>query len=101
MDITISNDELRRLASDDSYRGEYPAPVVARFRQTLQIIAAAHDESVLTQFKCLAYRKAGGRGTVRRLTLTEDAELIVRYQNGAAKPAMVVDCINRERRKSR
>lgn len=93
MDIKIPDKELERLACDASYKGGYPERIVAMFRQTLQIVAAVSDESVLAQFKCLCLKKTRPRGVHRTLALTEDADLVVRIQNGKPRPEMIVERI--------
>lgn len=94
MDFQIPDTDLKRLASDRAFEGAYPARVVEMFRQTLQIVAAVDDESVLANFQCLKYRKIRGRGTRRLLALTKDADLVVRVKNGKSKPEMIVERIN-------
>jgi hypothetical protein len=94
MDFQIPDTDLRRLASDGGFVGPYPARVAEMYRQTLQIVAAADDESVLANFKCLRYRKFPRRGTRRLLALTKDADLVVRVINGKSKPEMIVERIN-------
>jgi hypothetical protein len=100
MDLRIQDEELRRIASEASFKGELSGNLAAMFRQTLQIVAAVSDESVLSRFKCLKYRTIRGPGSRRRLALTEDADLVIRIQNGKQKPKMIVERIIRsERRK--
>lgn len=94
MDFQIPDTALKRLASNSAFVGAYPARVAEMFRQTLQIVAAVDDESVLGNFKCLRYRKVPGRGMRRLLALTKDADLVVRVKNGNSKPEMIVERIN-------
>jgi len=94
MDFQIPDTDLKRLASDNAFVGAYPARVVEMFRQTLQIVAAVDDESVLANFKCLRYRKVPGRGMRCLLALTKDADLVLRVKNGNSKPEMIVERIN-------
>lgn len=97
MDLDIPDEDLRRLATDETASGSYPPRVAALYRQTLQIVAAAPDEAALAGFRCLNYRKAGGRGARRVLSLTEDAELVVSVRNGRANPTVVVEKISPKR----
>ena len=99
MDVSIPNEALKQIASDPRITGGYAEQVVSMFRQTLQIVAAATDESVLAHFKCLRYRKEPGRGLRRKLALTEDADLVVRIHNGRSKPKMIVEKISCDGRK--
>jgi len=100
MDLRIQDEELRRIASETSFTGELSGNLADMFRQTLQIVAAVSDESVLSRFKCLKYRVIRGPGSRRRLALSGDADLEVRIQNGNREPKMIVERIIRsERRK--
>jgi hypothetical protein len=92
MDFQIPDTVLKRLASDSAFVGVYPVRVIEMFRQTLQIVAAVEDESVLANFRCLKYRKV--RGMRRLLALTKDADLVVRVKNGNPKTEMIVERIN-------
>jgi len=94
MDFKIQDAELERLASDRAFAGRFSARVAEMFRQTLQIVAAVEDESVLSHFKCLKYRKIQGGNPRRLLALTDDADLVVRVQDGKARPKMIVERIN-------
>lgn len=101
MEFNIPDEELRRLASDASFTGGYSKAIVEMFRQTLQILDAAPNESVLPELKCLKYRKMRGRGSRRRLALTKEADLIVRFQNRKPKSVVVVEeiCCNGRKNK--
>ena len=101
MDVNIPDEELERLTSDQSFTGGYSEHVVDMFRQTLQIVAAVPDESVLDEFECLRYRKMRGRGSRRRLALTEDTDLVVKIQNGRSKPKVIVERISHNGRKKK
>ena len=98
MDFNIPDKELDRIASDASFTGRYSKAIVAAYRQTLQILDAVPDESVLSEFKCLNYRKVRGPGFRRKLALTEEAELLVRVQGGKSRPTLVIEGICRNRR---
>jgi hypothetical protein len=100
MEFTIADQRLKRIASDTGFSGDYPQQVASMFRQTLQIVAAAPDESDLAHFKCLGYRTVPGRGSRRRLALTKTADLVVSIRNGRKKSRMIVEQITLQGRKS-
>lgn len=93
MDFSLSDETLRRIASDPSFTGGYAGGVADLFRQTLQIVAAVPDESDLREFRCLKYSNLRGRGSRRKIALTEGAYLTVRIENGKPRPEMIVEQI--------
>ena len=98
MDFNIPNEDLARLASDPSYTGGFARETAELYRQTLQIVAAVPNESALKEFRCLRYTTLRGRGSRRRIALTNNASLIVRIENGAGDPRVVVERIDQNGR---
>lgn len=89
MEISIPDENLRRIASDPSFSGGYGKAIVKIYRQTLQILCAVPDETILAKFSCLDCRK--GRGHRRKLAITEDVDLIVRIQKKTSRSMAIVE----------
>jgi proteic killer suppression protein len=91
MEIKFSTSDLRRLAEDATFAGDFPREVVVKYRMRLQTIAAATDERTFYALKSLHFEKLKGkRSHQRSMRLDNNWRLIVEIEKGSPKNTICI-----------
>ncbi|SRR5579885_3412839 len=101
MNVTTRDSNLQRMAQDPDFSGGFPPAIVESFRRALHILAAAPQESVLSQLTFLRFRRPRPRSASCRVALADDADLLFEIRNGRMKPTVVLKAIHPSRKAGR
>jgi proteic killer suppression protein len=94
MEVKFSTSDLKRLAEDASFDGEFPREVVVKYLMRLQTITAALDERAFYAMKSLHFEKLKGkRSHQRSMRLDNSWRLIVEIEKGKPKNAICIMAI--------
>jgi len=92
MNVSFSDKNMARLATDAQFSANLRPEVVSAFRQAIHIFSAAPHESTLAALRFLKFRKS--RRSVCRIALTVDTDLEFEIQNGRTEPKLMVKAIS-------
>lgn len=92
MRLIFEDDELRRLAFEESYRTKrWPAEVTLAYRRRIQQIVAAVDERDLRRLKSLRLEQLkGSRQGTSAIRINDKYRLVVRFESDEAGRVTVI-----------
>jgi proteic killer suppression protein len=96
MRIEYGDDDLRRLAEDQSFRPRQWGPDLVRaYRKKIQIIQAAKDEQDLRALRSLRLEQLkGNRAGTSSIRLNDQFRLILTFKTDGERVAVVLELVD-------